>query len=103
MDAQAMTGFYLNEPALLVLRAGAWLGGGALIGAFYFVTLRWNVGMLVIGRAPPLVAALQLARFTVLAGMLAVVAGRFGAAPLLLTAAGMLVARPAVMRLGERM
>jgi len=97
-----MTGFHLDQSALLVLRAGAWLGGGALIGAFYFVTLRSIVGMLVIGRAPPLVAALQLARFTVLAGMLAVIAGRFGATPLILTAAGILAVRPAVVRLGER-
>ena len=94
-----MTSFDLTEHALLALRVGAWLGGGALIGAFYFLTLRWNVRMLALGRAPLLAMALQLGRFAFLAGVLGVIASRFGALPLLLATAGILAARTATMRL----
>ena len=85
-----MTSFHLSEHALFAVRAGAWLGGGALIGAFYFLTLRWNVKMLVLGRAWLFATTLQLGRFALLAGMLAVIASRFGALPLVLAAAGIL-------------
>jgi F1F0 ATPase subunit 2 len=100
MDAQAMTSFHLGEQALLALRACAWLGGGALIGGFYFLTLRWNVRMLVLGRAPLLAMALQLGRFALLAGVLAMIASRFGALPLLVATAGIFAARTAAVRLG---
>ena len=94
-----MTSFDLTEHALLALRVGAWLGGGALIGAFHFLTLRWNVRMLALGRAPLLAMALQLGRFALLASVLAVIASRFGALPLLLVTAGILAARTATVRL----
>jgi len=48
-------GFHLTEHASLLLQAGAWLGAGALIGAFYFLSLHWNVRMLAFGRPLPLV------------------------------------------------
>ncbi len=97
-----MTSFHLTEHGLLALRAGAWLGGGALIGACYFLTLRWNVRMLALGRLPLFAMALQLGRFALLAGVLAVIAGRFGALPLILATAGILAARTAAVRLGEQ-
>lgn len=97
-----MTGFYLGEHALLAVRAGAWLAGGALIGTFHFLTLRWNVKMLALGRARPLAIALQLGRLALLAGVLAVIAIRFGALPLLLATAGILAARTTVVRMGEQ-
>jgi len=98
-----MTGFYLTENALRAVQAGAWLGGGALIGAFHFLTLRWNVRMFVLGRLSLLATALQLGRFALLAVALAVIAARFGALPLILSAAGILAARTATVRWGEQM
>jgi F1F0 ATPase subunit 2 len=77
------------------------LGAGALIGAAYFLTLRWNVRMLALGRTPLFATALVLGRFVVLAGVLAVIASRFGALPLLLATAGILAVRTAAVRLGE--
>jgi N-ATPase, AtpR subunit len=100
MDAQAMTDFHLSEQALLALQAGAWLGGGALIGAMHLLMLRWNVRMLVLGRPPLRAMALQFGRFALVGGALAAIAGRFGAVPLMLAAAGILAARTAAVRLG---
>ena len=52
MDAQAMTIFDLlaHDPIPRLLGAGAWFAVGALVGAFHFLTLRWNVHLLVIDR-----------------------------------------------------
>lgn len=97
-----MTAFPPGEHASLALQAGAWLSCGALIGTFHFLTLRWNVRLLALGRAPLLALAVQLGRFALLAGALAVIASRFGALPLLLAAAGILAARTAAVRLGEQ-
>jgi F1F0 ATPase subunit 2 len=104
MDAQAMTNFYLTEHDLIlyVLSASAWLTLGALIGAFHFLTLRWNVGMFATGQSLPLALAIQLVRLAVIAGVLAVIANHFGALPLLVAAAGILATRTAVVRFGVR-
>jgi F1F0 ATPase subunit 2 len=101
MDAQAMTSLHLAEHAWLALQAATWLGAGALIGALNFLSLHWNVRMLALGRTPLLAMALVLGRFVLLAGVLAAIASRFGALPLLLAAAGILVVRTAAVRLGE--
>lgn len=97
-----MTSFHLLEPTSHLVQAGAWLGGGALIGTLYFLTLNWNVRMLALGRSSLLAMALQLGRFALLAGMLAAIARGFGALPLLLFTAGILGARIAAVRLGEQ-
>ncbi len=94
-----MTASHLIEHALSVAQAGAWLGSGVLIGAFYFLTLEWNVRMFALGRAALLAMALQLGRFALLAGVLAMIAGHFGALPLLLVAVGITAARVAAVRL----
>ena len=96
-----MTSFHLTKHALLALQASAWLGAGALIGTFHFLTLGWNVRMLTLGRAPLFAMALQLGRFALLGGVLAAIASRFGALPLLLATVGILAARTAAVRLGE--
>jgi len=97
-----MTKLYLAEPDLILhgVGAGAWLIVGALIGAFHFLTLRWNVRMLPPGRPLPLVLAIALVRFALIAGALGVVAGRFGALPLIVATGGILAARTAVFRFG---
>lgn len=104
MDAQAMTNLFLTEfeVARSVVSIGAWLILGALVGAFHFLTLRWNVRMLAGGQALPLALAVQFGRFTLVAGALAAIAGHFGALPLLVAAAGVLAARTAVIRFGEQ-
>jgi len=96
-----MTSLHLAEHAWLALQAGTWMGAGALIGALYFLTLHWNVRMLALGRAPLFAMALALGRFVLLAGVLAAIASRFGALPLLLAAASILVVRTAAVQLGE--
>ena len=93
---------HLGDDALLAMQAGAWLGCGALIGACHFSMLRWSVRLLAMGRAPVLTLSLQLARFAVLAGALAVVVSRFGALPLLLATAGIVATRFAAIRMGEQ-
>ena len=97
-----MTSFPFAQDMRLALEAGAWLAAGTLIGAFHFLTLRWNVGMLVAGQARRLALAVQLGRFALLAGALSVIAGRFGALPLLSCAAGIVLSRTAMARSGAR-
>jgi len=95
-----MTSFHFAEYLLLALQAAAWLAAGMLVGAFHFLTLRWNVRMLAAGRARfPSIITL-FGRFALLAGVLWIVTDHLGALPLLLTSAGILAARTAVMRWG---
>jgi F1F0 ATPase subunit 2 len=104
MDAQAMTKLFLTEFELTwdIVGVGAWLAVGALVGAFQFLTLRWNVRMLAVDRPLPLALAAQFVRLALVAGALAVIAGYFGALPLLLATAGILAARTAILRFGEQ-
>ncbi len=99
-----MTELHLGEHGLflLALSAGAWLAVGTLIGAAYFLTLRWNVRMFVAGQSLPLVLAAQLVRFAVIGGGLAIIARQFGALPLLVATAGILTARAAIVRYGAQ-
>ncbi len=83
---------------LLPLCAG--FGAGVLIGASYFVTLRWNVRLLALGRGPLLAMGLQLARFALLAVALVLIARGFGAVSLVAVTAGILAGRAAVLRMG---
>jgi F1F0 ATPase subunit 2 len=102
MDAGAMTKLYVTDHDIfmLVLNAGAWLAIGALIGAFYYVTLRWNAEMLVIGPSVLVALAIQLTRCAVLASVLAIITRYYGALPLLIAMLGILASRTAVLRLG---
>jgi F1F0 ATPase subunit 2 len=102
MDAQAMTDFPLPgyDLVLSVLRSGAWLCVGTLIGALHFLTLRWNVRILAVDQSLALAAVMQLVRLAIMAGGLAIIAIEFGALPLVVASAGVLVARTAVLRSG---
>lgn len=97
-----MTSFHLAEQALLVLRVGAWLSSGALIGALYFLTLRWSVKMLTAHERLLPAMALQVGRLALLAGLLAIIVISFGTLPLLLTTAGIFGARVAAVQWGEQ-
>jgi F1F0 ATPase subunit 2 len=104
MDAQAMTSFHPSEHELIlfVLGAAAWLTIGAVIGAAYFLSLRWNIRHFEIGRSLLLAFAVQLVRFAIIAVVLGVIVIHFGALPLLIAAAGILAARTAVIRFGAQ-
>jgi F1F0 ATPase subunit 2 len=97
MDAKAMTSVHLAQPGWLAL-VTAWMAAGLLFGALHFLTLRWNVRMLMLGRHRLLAIALQLARAAFFAGLLAVIAMRCGTWPLLLATGGILAARTAAFR-----
>jgi F1F0 ATPase subunit 2 len=101
MDAQAMMTLYLSERELILL-AGAGLAAGALIGAFHFLALRWNVRMFAAGQSLPLALALQLVRFAAIGAVLAGIAAHFGALPLLAATGGILAARRTVARFGAQ-
>ena len=75
----------------------AFLALGFAAGTLFFALLRWNAALYMRGGAPVLAVAIQLVRLSALAGVLALVA-LHGALPLLLTAAGLLIARPIVFR-----
>jgi F1F0 ATPase subunit 2 len=102
MDAQAMTPPYSPSlgqipPALSV---GAWLTFGLLVGACYFLTLRWTVRMFAAARPLLLPLGLQLIRFGLIAAMLAAITWCFGALPLLMATTGILIMRTIIVRLG---
>ena len=80
--------------------AGAWLTSGALIGTFHLLTLRWNIRMFVAEQPLLLLLGIALARFALIAAILAAITMLFGALPLLVVTAGILAVRIAVVRLG---
>lgn len=94
-----MTNSWLTDHAstAMVFQVFGWLLAGALLGSLYFLTLRWNVRILVSGRAL-LPFGLQLLRFAVVAAALTIVARSFGALPLLAAALGLLLARTLILR-----
>ncbi len=94
--------FIQHDLVPFVLSGGAWLATGVLIGTCNFLTLRWNVRMLAVGQSLATALATQLVRFALIAGVLAAIAGHFGALPLLLATAGILAARTAVLRFGAQ-
>jgi hypothetical protein len=71
---------------------------GIVAGTLYFALLRWNTELYLDGDRIWPAVAVQVARLSALAGLL-IVAVLHGALPLLLTALGVLIARPFVIRL----
>jgi hypothetical protein len=99
-----MIEFHLTayDLAFAILTAGSWLSIGIVISVFYFLTLRWNVRMLTAGRPLLPTMAIQLGRFAAASIVLSIIAGYFGALPLLATTAGILAARAAIIRFGAQ-
>jgi hypothetical protein len=75
----------------------AFVAAGALAGLVYFGLLRWNTMLYLGGNRAGAGAALHIVRLAALAALLMLTA-TCGALPLLLTALGLLIARPLVMR-----
>jgi hypothetical protein len=70
---------------------------GLLFGLLYFALLRWNTALYVRGGGIAAAAGLQIARMAAIAALL-VLTVQWGALALLLTALGLLAARPVVLR-----
>jgi hypothetical protein len=102
MDAQAMTRLSMPQYNILqlVLVTSIWLAIGALVGAFFYLTLRRSAQMLATGSGVNMALALQLIRFMVTVGSLGIIARYYGAVALLVVTLGILAARTAVLRLG---
>ena len=84
------------EMAAYAAPVGLHLLLGLVLGLGFFSGLRLSLSWALAGR-PLLTATASLVRFMVLAGALYLVS-REGAAPLLATAAGVVLARPLVLR-----
>ena len=77
--------------------APAHLVGGLALGIAYFQSVRWTSNHLADGRGTVAAIVAIAVRFVLLAGTLTLISLE-GAAPLLLTALGILAARAAVLR-----
>jgi F1F0 ATPase subunit 2 len=75
----------------------AYVAGGIVLGLIYFRTLWWTSRRFALGGRAPSTVIVTLARFMLLAGLLAL-ASREGAMPLLMLALGVFVGRFGVMR-----
>jgi hypothetical protein len=76
---------------MTTLLDGGFLALGIATGLVHFHLLRWNTQLFITGGALS-AFAVQALRLTALAGVL-ILAARFGALPLLLTASGVMIAR----------
>lgn len=76
----------------------AHFGVGLGLGILYFRGMWWNIRLFAGERRMTIAIVLGLVRFALLAGVLTAVS-REGALPLLLTALGVLIARPIVTRM----
>lgn len=92
-----MNAFHLTTTNDLAFAAG-WLAAGTVIGAFHFLSLRWNLHMLTAGRTLLPVVAVQLARFAAIGILLAAITVYFGALPLLAATLGILASRTVIVR-----
>jgi hypothetical protein len=80
-----------------MIAALSFTAAGLLAGLLYFALLRWNTALYLGGGGLATAAFIQIARLAAVAGFLAL-AAQYGALPLLLTALGVLIARPLVTR-----
>jgi F1F0 ATPase subunit 2 len=81
---------------MTMLAATLFLSLGFLAGALFFALLRWNVSVYMRGGSAAFALTLQVVRIAAAGGLL-VVTALHGTLPLLLTALGLLIARPVVL------
>lgn len=79
----------LLAPALFVFL-------GLMAGGLFFALLRWNTSLYIRGGSLGFALAIQATRIAAVGGLFALIAVH-GALPLLLTALGLLIARPIVL------
>lgn len=82
---------------MTVLTASLFLLAGLLAGALHFALLRWNATLYARPGGLPWAIGLQLLRMIAIAALL-LFAAWHGALPLLLTALGIAIARPILLR-----
>ncbi len=82
---------------MTLLEVATFLLLGFTAGTLFFALLRWNTSLYLHGGNIAFALALQAIRIAALAGVL-VLTALYGALPLLLTALGLLIARPIVLR-----
>ncbi len=82
---------------MTMLTAAIFLSLGFTAGTLFFALLRWNTSLYLRGGTLAFAVALQGVRVASLGGLL-VLTALHGALPLLLTALGLLIARPVVLR-----
>jgi F1F0 ATPase subunit 2 len=87
MDAGQMT----------MLDTAIFLSLGLAAGALFFALLRWNTSLYLQPGSVALALAVQTIRVAAVGGLL-VLTALHGALPLLMTALGLLIARPIVLR-----
>lgn len=84
-----------------IVQAGGWFFAGVVLGGLHFASLRWNARCLLGGHAL-LSLGLQLLRFGLTGGAMALVAKLFGAMPLMVGTLGLIAARNGVLLLGPQ-
>jgi hypothetical protein len=80
-----------------MLEVTIFLALGFTAGTLFFALLRWNTSLYMQGGSVALALILQAVRIAAVGGLLMLTA-LHGALPLLLTALGLVVARPVVLR-----
>ena len=80
-----------------MLEVAIFLALGFTAGTLFFALLRWNTSLYMQGSSVALALLLQAVRIAAVGGLLMLTA-LHGALPLLLTALGLVVARPVVLR-----
>lgn len=83
---------------LLLLVLIGFLAVGLAIGTIYFAAMWWSAQLFAAGEGVAPAVALVAGRFTLMVAVLALVAIRSGALPLLATALGIVISRWVVMR-----
>jgi hypothetical protein len=91
-----LVGLEVDAGQVTMLAATLFLALGFMAGALFFALLRWNVSLYMRGGSAAFALTLQVVRIAAAGGLLAVTA-LHGTLPLLLTALGLLIARPVVL------
>ncbi len=84
--------------ATLIVSLIGCLALGLAIGGVYFASMWWSAELFATGGRVPLAIALTAGRFASILAVLALVAIRGGALPLMITALGVVIARAVAMR-----
>jgi hypothetical protein len=92
-----LVGLEVDAGQMSIPEAAIFLTFGFTAGMLFFALLRWNTSLYMRGGSVALALALQTARITAVGGLL-ILTALYGALPLLLTALGLVIARPVALR-----
>lgn len=77
----------------VILEFAAYLALGVIVGGLYFTAMWWSAQLFAADGRTPLALFLGMGRLTLIVVVLALIATRGGALPLLVTALGIVIAR----------